>query len=100
MPTIIAIDTTSLHNKKYRTYRPSPKNSEGNIVSEQVNPPESTEVYHWPEFKAFAKRLGIAYKKLTTKLTITLDCDCLVRVAHDYHGEERHLPQEEAADGK
>ena len=55
------------------------------------------DVYYWPEFKAFAERLGIEYELLTTNLTITIPCEGAVVVAHDYHGSDRHLPQPEEA---
>ena len=53
------------------------------------------EVYNWPEFIAFAKRLGIPWELPTVDITITLPLDGLVRIAHDYTGKERHLPEVE-----
>lgn len=82
------IDTTTLHNRKWRTFQPvrEERDVEGN---------QGADVYHWPEFKAFAKRLGIAHELPTLNITITIPVDGVVVVAHDYQGEDRHLPQPE-----
>ena len=57
---------------------------------------DGIEVYHWPEFKALAKRLGISHKLPTTNLTITIPIGGVVLVAHDYLGYNRHLQPEES----
>lgn len=41
------------------------------------------EVYHWPEFIALAKRLGIPIELMTVDLSITLTVD-KVTVQHSY----------------
>ncbi len=65
----------------------------------ECQPVFGEEVYHWPEFVAFAKRLGIEWELPTTTLTITLPLGDLVRIAHDYQGRERHLPAPELEAG-
>jgi hypothetical protein len=69
---------------------PDPKKHEYKMVT-------GFDVYHWPEFKAFAERLGIEYELLTTNVTITIPVEGVVVIAHDYHGRDRHLPQESDA---
>lgn len=48
--------------------------------------PLSQEVYHWPEFKAFAKRLGIAGDLPTTNIVIAMLMNEPVKVYHTYRG--------------
>lgn len=56
-------------------------------------PVEGQEVYHWPEFKALCKRLGVSWECETTKITITLAPGELALVCQDYQGTDRHLQQ-------
>jgi len=65
--------------------------SDGHLIKPKMYE-AAIDVYHWPEFIAFANRLGIPHEALTTKLTITLDEDGMATVAHEYHGADRHLP--------
>jgi hypothetical protein len=48
------------------------------------------EVYHWPEFQAFANRLGIPLEAFTVDLFIEIPCDDLVKVFHVYRGVDGH----------
>lgn len=88
------IEVTNLHCQEFRIHRVF------NVMERKMNGEERTrrlaiegsDVYNWPEFKAFAERLGIDWALPTTKLTITLGVGELVLVAQDYHGSERHLP--------
>lgn len=60
----------------------------GDIGSDLSLEIQAIEVYHWPEFIALMDRLGITYAAQTTKLTIILDVDDVVRVTHDYIGSD------------
>lgn len=44
------------------------------------------EVWHWPEFRAFATRLGIDLTRPTTALTIRLAIKKVVEIDHECHG--------------
>lgn len=46
------------------------------------------DVYHWPEFKALAARLGIDCSLQTTCITITLPVGGMVKVVHEYNASE------------
>lgn len=50
--------------------------------------PSGREVYHWPEFQAFAKRLGIDWNLPTVDLCIFIPLDGNVKVVHEYLGDE------------
>lgn len=50
--------------------------------------PEGNDVYHWPEFKAFAARLGIAWDMATTDLVIEMSLEKCVRITHTYRGTD------------
>lgn len=58
------------------------------------NPITGIDCYHSPEFVLFAEYLGINLEKSTTDLTITIPVEGIVKIAHDYQGEERHIPQD------
>jgi hypothetical protein len=45
------------------------------------------DVYHWPEFKAFATRLGIPWDLGTVFVTIELPLEGPVMITHKYQGE-------------
>ncbi len=55
----------------------------------------SYDVYHWPEFQAFCRRLGVAYDLPTLDLTITMRFDETVEIAHKYRGQGALLQLEE-----
>lgn len=44
------------------------------------------DVFHWPEFRALAERLGIPLETLTTEITIHIPFDGLATVWHTYRG--------------
>jgi uncharacterized protein (DUF302 family) len=46
------------------------------------------ELYHWPEFQAFAKRLGIPLELGTIDIAIFIPCDGRVKVIHEYQADE------------
>jgi hypothetical protein len=49
----------------------------------------SWEVYCWPEFKAFAERLGIAYDAPTVRLVVVLgEPNEPVKIEHSYAGSD------------
>lgn len=52
------------------------------------NFPQSQEVYHWPEFIAFAKRLGIPLEIATMDLHIIMPLRECVIIQHEYRGED------------
>ena len=65
-----------------------------------MNQANGADVWEWPEFQAFAERLGIDLKDSTSLLTITVLRQGPVRIAqdtkgscHDFLGQDRHLPQ-------
>ena len=52
------------------------------------------EAYHWPEFLAFAKRLGIAWTRRTISITISMPHpDDVVRIEQTYNATNEG-PQE------
>lgn len=50
------------------------------------------EVYRWPEFIAFAQRLGFKWDLRTIECTITMKRDELVRIDHVYAGNNDTPP--------
>lgn len=56
-------------------------------------------VYGWPEFRAFAKRLGIPYGARTVRLTITLAEGEAPTVVHEYQAADMEEPQAGASGG-
>lgn len=54
--------------------------------------PTSSEVYQWPEFKAFAQRLGVTVDKPSTwfRVTMDFDGDRLVEIEQHYFGQDSH----------
>jgi hypothetical protein len=49
-------------------------------------------LFYWPEFEAFAKRLGICVNKYTKTLTIILNLDDAAIVEHTYYGDKEKTP--------
>lgn len=54
------------------------------IREKRICHPEQDRVYHWPEFQAFAKRLGILWHLGTTTLIIKFAPFKAVEVTHSY----------------
>jgi len=54
------------------------------------------EVYRWPEFVAFAKRLGFMYDHLTVDVVITIPADGCVDIQHHYRGVDHPAGPSEA----
>lgn len=52
------------------------------------------EVYNWPEFEAFARRLGFKYDLATRDVTIRLTVDEFVVIEHNYQARENSPPDE------
>ena len=48
--------------------------------------PSGSDVWEWPEFQAFAKRLMIDIEGPTITLTITIPVDDPVVITQEYHG--------------
>ncbi len=46
------------------------------------------EVYSWPEFQAFAKRLGLMWDLRTVNLTITINEGEAVSIKQEYRGSD------------
>lgn len=46
------------------------------------------QVFHWPEFQALAKRLGVDMNRKTKRLVIVLDIDEMATIDHTYVGVE------------
>ena len=57
--------------------------------------PLSYEVYQWPEFRAFCKRLGLAWELGTLDLNIDMPFDGVVKIRQSYHGNEDGQAYEE-----
>lgn len=55
----------------------------------------SYDVYHWPEFKAFAERLGLQYYLPSRSVRISMPFDGEVTIDHEYLAME---PEEGIAD--
>lgn len=51
-------------------------------------PVSGYEVYRWPEFIAFAGRLGFKWDLATTRVVITIAHDEMVCIDHTYQGRE------------
>jgi hypothetical protein len=54
-------------------------------------------IYSWPEFKAFAQRLGIHYGHPTLDLNIFIPLEGFVTITHEYRGMDTKIlkpPQE------
>ena len=100
-----ALDTTTMHNKKYRTYIPTPEPGSEPMSSGNEKPPKvevveekprasrhpvimGYAVWHWPEFKALAKRLGIEYGAPITNLVIRIPVDGTVEVDQTSYGQD------------
>lgn len=49
---------------------------------------DSHEFYHWPEFKALAKRMGLAWDFPTTDLVIKVPLHGIVEIVHGYRATE------------
>ena len=62
------IETTTLHNKEFRTH----VNTDAPTIRQNDQKPWTQEVLGWPEFKAFADRLGIELEDPNADLTIKL----------------------------
>ncbi len=90
----LAVDTTTIHNKVYRTFRPGTGakvmcetcNAESKLVGKDTTSsqrhiePLGIDVFHWPEFQALGKRLGIDLAAPIREITIQVPCDGLVDV--------------------
>lgn len=50
------------------------------------------EVFRWPEFLAFAKRLGIDLEAATTKLVITLPVDGVAKIQQTVQADDIDQP--------
>lgn len=52
--------------------------------------PTGLDVFHWPEFQALAKRLGIDVtdRVPTTSVTIEVPTKGIVRILHEYNGKD------------
>ncbi len=77
-------ETTTLHNEAYRTFKPSNRAVE---ITDR-NHPDGSEVWRWPEFKAFAQRLGVYTEAPTTDLFIFIPCQGIVKIVQEYLGDE------------
>lgn len=83
-----AIDTTTLHNKVYRTfqffcgadYMSESEQSEVESRASVYKMPGGLDVFHWPEFQALAKRLMIDVEAPIRRIAITVPFDGLVTV--------------------
>lgn len=55
--------------------------------------PAMQDVWQWPEFRAFAERLGIPLHLPTQRLELTLDIDEPVKVYQSYLGRTDSEPK-------
>jgi hypothetical protein len=56
---------------------------------EGAAPVMALDVYHWPEFMALCKRLGVLWGASTEEITIHLPIRGIVKVDHKYQGVNR-----------
>lgn len=52
----------------------------------ETAPASGYDVYRWPEFRAFCKRLGIPWELPTYDIVITIPHEGMVRIDHSYQG--------------
>lgn len=57
-------------------------------------PVEGYEVFHWPEFRAFARRLGLVWDLYTQEIMFTLKEGELVIIKQNYVANETRNPHE------
>lgn len=62
------------------------------IYNSSSRPVDGYEVFHWPEFRAFARRLGIVWDLHTREITFTLREGEAVVIKQDYLGMEARNP--------
>jgi hypothetical protein len=66
--------------------------AEATLAALHPNPPGfplGRDVYHWPEFRAFCRRLGLVWEIYTTGLVIRLDSESHVEIEHYYRGGDQ-----------
>ena len=84
------VDTTNFHNRQWKTCNPSKgasvMSSEEKPDRDKYQKPEGIDVFHWPEFKALAKRLMINLEEPITCISIILPCDAIAKVIVEKQG--------------
>ncbi len=99
MTKIKAIDTTSIRNKEWRTSRPSsgakvmPSDAEQKPKALTQKYADGYDVWRWPEFQAFTKRLMIDEGAPITSLTICVPCDGNVTITQEFIGLDSETKQ-------
>jgi len=96
-----AIETTNFHNETYRTYRSAAFGKDTDTHNFQLV--EGNSVWRWPEFIAFAERLGVDLGRLTPALDLHLEIpvDGIVIITQSYYGRDmeddgRIVPDDES----
>jgi hypothetical protein len=62
-------------------------------MKENRTPVSSHEVWQWPEWRAFADRLGV-HERFMTYCSITLQIDQPAKIAAEYHGSKEKRQDE------
>jgi hypothetical protein len=68
------------------------KLAEATLAALHPNPPGfplGRDVYHWPEFKAFCRRLGLVWEIYTMGLVIRMGSESQVEIEHYYRGGDQ-----------
>ena len=96
-----AIETTNFHNETYRTYRSAAFGKDQQIPQHKLA--LGHEAWHWPEFIAFAERLGVDLGRLTPALDLSIKIPVhgFVVITQDYFGRDfdndgRTVPDDES----
>lgn len=66
-----------------------------NAKARKFESADGYDVWRWPEFLAFAKRLGLDMGAPTTKFLLYISCDELVKVIHEFNGQDLNTPRQE-----
>ncbi len=82
------VETTTLHNKEWKTYQRSKERKMDKKEQREFQYAWGNEIFHWPEFLAFAKRLNINTTLPIQNVTIDLPCDNLASITLRYSGED------------
>jgi hypothetical protein len=61
------------------------------VLEGAPTPPLGFDVYHWPEFVAFARRLGLLWELGTYDTTITIPAEGTVKIEQSYRGNDTTL---------
>lgn len=92
-----AIDTTSVHNKEFKTFIPQPLTIESyqfgpEAKATKLEPVTGYDLWRWPEWQALMTRLAVDMGAPTTRLTVSVGVDDLVKIVHEFNGLDLNTP--------